>query len=169
MLPATSPIRAQGNYSLVSFEIRPLIGDFDLDDELTVADMDALSAAVRDFSTDPLFDLNDDGIADQEDRRIWIDDRFGTFFGDASLDKEVDFVDFTSLAFFFDKPGGWEQGDFDGSGAIQFSDFLLLSSNFGKLTPAVTAVPEPTTALLLVIGLVGLVPRRSIVSKTCGA
>ncbi len=91
---------------------------------------------------------------------------FGTLFGDASLDKEVSFVDFTSLSFFFDKPGGWEQGDFDGSGIVQFPDFLMLSSNFGKSATAVGVVPEPNAAMLFLVGLVGLVLRRSIVSGT---
>ncbi len=44
--------------------------------------------------------------------------------------------------------------------AVQFPDFLLLSSNFGKSATAVTAAPEPNAALLLLVGTVGLLRRR---------
>ena len=55
---------------------------------------------------------------------------------------------------------------FDGNGDVQFADFLLLSADFGKSATAVAAVPEPNAAMLLFVGVVGLVRRRPSVSET---
>ena len=73
-------------------------------------------------------------------------------FGDADLNKTVEFRDFLALSETFGKDGGWAAGDFDGSGQIQFADFLLLSTNYGKSATAVAAVPEPNAAMLLLEG-----------------
>ena len=58
---------------------------------------------------------------------------------------------------------------FDLIAEVGFSDFLILSNNFGKSAISVAAVPEPNAAMLLLIGLVSLVRRRSNESKTRGA
>ena len=60
-------------------------------------------------------------------------------------------------------------GDFDGNGTVQFPDFVILANNFGKSATAVAPVPKPNTAMLLLVGLVGLVRRRRIVSESRGA
>ena len=51
--------------------------------------------------------------------------------GDANVDGNVDFGDFLVLSSKFGKPGTWEDGDFDQNGEVQFSDFLFLAQNFG--------------------------------------
>lgn len=112
-------------------------GDFDRDGELTSDDIDLLTAGSG-------FDLNEDGAVDVKDRRVWIEDLFGSFLGDADLNAGVEFADFLSLSANFGEAGGWEAGDFDGSGDVQFADFLLLSDNFGQTAGAVATVPEPT-------------------------
>ena len=45
-----------------------------------------------------MFDLDGNGTVEEEDRRIWVEDVFGTFFGDANLNKEVAFADFLALS-----------------------------------------------------------------------
>ena len=51
------------------------------------------------------------------------------------------------------------EGDFDGNGTIDLSDFGALKANFGFSRPA-AAVPEPSTwALGLVGGFLGLLAR----------
>ncbi len=124
-------------------------------------DIDLLSDAVR-AGNNLIYDLDGNGVLDQDDRSTWVEDLFGTFFGDADLDKEVAFADFLSLSNKFSESGGWASGDFDGSGDVQFPDFLLLSIHFGKSATAVAASPEPNAAMLLLVGLVGLVRRRWI-------
>jgi hypothetical protein len=132
-------------------------GDFDVDGQLTSNDIDRLSLSLR-GGGDLSYDLNADGILDYEDRRVWVEDLAGTYFGDADLNQEVDFSDFLALARQFGGPGGWAEGDFDGSGDVQFSDFLLLANNFGN-QPMAAAIPEPNSAMLLLVGLVSLLRR----------
>ena len=125
-------------------------------DTSVTVDIDALSAEVRAGTNNPLFDLNGDGFVDDTDRTIWVQDIAGTFFGDADLNKEVNFADFLAVSNAFGGDGGWSQGDFDGNGSIDFPDFLVLSGNFGSTAQA-AAVPEPTATSLVLIGMLGLI------------
>jgi len=53
--------------------------------------------------------------------------------GDANEDGQVEFSDFLALAANFGKVDAvWADGDFDGDGVVQFSDFLVLAQNFAK-------------------------------------
>ena len=65
------------------------------------------------------------------------------------------------LADNFSDVAGWGEGDFDGSGDVQFADFLLLSSNFGQSAPVVVAVPEPVGCVtILFVAFLFLRTRR---------
>jgi hypothetical protein len=125
-----------------------LIGDFDGDDLLSETDIDSLSTAIREASTDSQFDLTSDGAIDNADRLQWIESA-GSVLGDADLNGEVAFPDFLLLSRSFGTNGGWMDGDFDGTGDVAFPDFLLLSQNFGKAAAAIS-VPEPTNYLHIV-------------------
>ena len=82
-----------------------------------------------------------------------------TLFGDANLDRAVDFSDFLILSTGFEQAGGWASGDFNATLDTTFDDFLLLSNNFGSATKTAAAVPEPSALLLAVLALL-VVPSR---------
>ena len=122
-----------------------------------------------------MFDCNGDGILTVLDANCApAESLAGTLaaanliIGDANGDGQVLFADFLILSSNFGAPGQYTEGDFDKSGQVQFADFLLLSTNFGKSATAVAAVPEPNGAMLLFVGLVGLVRRRRNVSESRG-
>ncbi len=96
--------------------------------------------------------------------------------GDANGDLIVDISDFGMLAGNFNQPGTWETGDFDGNGITNINDFGLLAANFNgdfnTLMAAaesfgITTIPEPTTATL--IGLIVLGLRRRLMIQPSSA
>jgi len=62
-----------------------------------------------------------------------------TLAGDAQLQGNVNFGDFQILASNFGKSGGWDQGNFTYGSVINFGDFQLLAGNFGANTSGLTA------------------------------
>ena len=81
-----------------------------------------------------------------------------TLAGDFNLSGGVDIADFSILAAGFNLPGRWRTGDSDYNGVVNVADFALLAANFNQAmppTPARTAVPEPSAAVLF-----ALVPLR---------
>jgi hypothetical protein len=144
------------NYLRMGVTAAALLGDFDQDGSLDADDIDQLSLQLRTTPDNRSFDLNNDATLSQADREVWVHNLANTNFGDSNLDQEVDFSDFLVLSSGFGKPGGWGQGDFDGNGQIQFEDFLLLSNNYGQSAASVTAVPEPTSQGLLLTAIVVL-------------
>ena len=116
-----------------------------------------------------------------------------TYYGDTNLDGAVNAGDYTRVdAGFVTNLTGWLNGDFNYDGRVDGSDYTLMDNAFnqqsgGVATPALSfasgglvaapaavvagvgsAVPEPTTAGLIAIGLVGLLGRRrrrSIVAR----
>ncbi|MHB1037986.1 MAG: PEP-CTERM sorting domain-containing protein [Pirellulales bacterium] len=83
-------------------------------------------------------------------------------FGDTDLDGKVDIFDVARVQITYGQSGmTWADGDFDGNGTVDIFDIALMQPNYGMgvaQAPAASpsAVPEPATLVLLVIGLVGL-------------
>jgi hypothetical protein len=92
-------------------------------------------------------------------------DLFDAIAGDADLDDDVDFDDFSTLAFHFGAAGIWTDGDFDWDGDVDFEDYSALAFNFGTTgaaaaDPVGSAVPEPATLALAALGGLALMRRR---------
>ena len=77
--------------------------------------------------------------------------------GDANGDGAVDLQDFGIVKGNFGEADGWDQGDFNGDGVMDLQDFGLFKSNFGSGQSA--AVPEPATAVLLLLGAAAMFRR----------
>ncbi len=144
----------------------PPDGDYNEDGELTVEDIDLLTAGIRTCADDCAdFDLNLDGVADDDDLAFWISDLRGTLPGDANLDGSVLFQDFLILSENFTGEGGWGEGNFTTDTSVNFPDFLILSRNFGRSVSEAAAgeaasVPEPSASILAMAGLVLLSVNR---------
>ncbi len=109
-----------------------------------------------DCNGDGMVDINDvncAGAVGEVDLANIIIDLIGSITGDADGSGAVEFSDFLVLANNFGQPGQYSDGDFDWNGTVEFSDFLILSNNFGKSGASrAAAVPEPNTAILLMAG-----------------
>ena len=89
-----------------------------------------------------------------------------TYPGDATLDGAVNLSDVQALADNWGTTTGanWFKADFNGDGAVNLSDVQLLGDNWGKIAgpgppappAAVFAVPEPSSVILAVLGLLGI-------------
>ncbi len=103
-----------------------------------------------------------------------------TYFGDATLDGAVNSADYARIDAGFLANGpltGWSNGDFNYDGVINGSDYTLIDNAFNTQGAAFTAevasptaqvagaigasaVPEPTSVGLLLLGAAGLLGRR---------
>lgn len=146
-------------------------GDFDNDGDYDCADINSLVSEIAAGSSNTAFDLTADGILDLDDRDAWLaeagaDANSGTsngnpfLLGDANLDGFVDTTDFNVWnENKFTMNPAWCSGDFNADGFIDTGDFNIWNEN--KFTSSdVSAVPEPSGAALLLLGLLSLSARR---------
>ena len=80
--------------------------------------------------------------------------------GDANGDGKVDINDLTIVLTNYDKTAmAWSQGDFTGSGTVDINDLTIVLANFGTTygSTGIAAVPEPSSLLLIGLGVVCLV------------
>ncbi|MCA9216843.1 MAG: hypothetical protein KDB27_27425, partial [Planctomycetales bacterium] len=114
-----------------------LAGDIDGNSILDVMDLDAITAAVLAGIQQSQYDVNSDGVVDNKDREHWIEDLFGTSFGDANLDGVFDSADFVLIFTAGEyednidsvpstgRNSTWAEGDWDGDGEFTTSDFVV--------------------------------------------
>lgn len=142
-----------------------LLGDFNGDQILDAADIDTLSEAIRNQSSDPQFDVNSDGLVNSGDHTTWVVEVRKTFFGDSNLDGEFTSADFIAVfarGEYEDQTpfnSTWSSGDWNGDGDFNTNDFVTAFADGGfEQGPRVAvAVPEPSGAFLglLLIALCG--------------
>ncbi len=160
-------------------ERRVVFGDFDDDQTLTVADVDALIEAINSPEVELRFDLNHDGQITDADLDVWVDDLYGTYLGDANLDGEFDTGDLIMVF----QAGGyeddvfanstWSTGDWDGDLEFNTSDFVAALQEGGfetgprpdaSVSARAAVVPEPSSLVLASISIWGVISvfRRSL-------
>jgi hypothetical protein len=160
-------IQAAVDYALGVSVAKP--GDFDGDGDLDASDIDALSTAVRSQSTDIKFDVNGDNAINASDRDQWVNVLKKTYYGDSDLSGEFNSADFVAVfqsGQYEDSIAGnstWATGDWNGDAEFNSTDFVQAFQAGGYEKgprPSTSAVPEPSSAALLAIGLLGPFLRR---------
>ena len=129
-------------------------GDFDGDGQLQVGDLDRLTHAILDGSTEAAFDLDGNGLLTRDDLAYWVHELRGTWLGDANLDGRVDTTDLVGVfqsGQYEDsilRNSTWSDGDWNGDREFTTSDLVAAFGDGGfEQGPraAVAAVPEPTS------------------------
>jgi hypothetical protein len=131
-------------------------GDLNDSGVTDVADIDWLQAN-RGPATDWELDLNVDGVVNDTDLGLLLEEVFGTLAGDANLDGVVDGQDFVAWnTHKFTAGNGWSSGDFNGDNVVDGSDFVIWNShkfqsgsggNPYNYQPPTAAVPEPASSV----------------------
>ncbi|MEZ6120649.1 MAG: hypothetical protein R3C28_29295 [Pirellulaceae bacterium] len=139
--------------------------------------IDELTTAVRTGQTDDRYDVNQDGVVNQDDRTFWVHELRNTYFGDANLDGEFnsgDLVTVFNAGQFEDgvaNNSDWASGDWSGDGEFDTSDFVVAFTDGGyELGPRnrTQTVPEPTFSLLSII-LIGWFVRFKSYTRSTSA
>jgi hypothetical protein len=128
---------------------------------ISVLDIDLLAAAIRSGGTDE-FDITGDGSVDDSDFEFWVSTIARTYRGDANLDGEFnsnDLIEVFAAGEYEDNVSLnslWADGDWDGDGDFTTSDIVSAFGDGGYeqgARAAASAVPEPTSFVLLIAGL----------------
>ena len=151
--------------------IDPTSGDVNGDGILDASDIDELTQYVQAQTNDLGYDVDGNGLVNDQDRTVWVNSKKATYFGDANLDSEFNSGDLVSVlgsGQYEDatlKNSQWSTGDWNGDGDFTSSDLIVALADGGYEggpRAAIGAVPEPSSAAAIVIALIGLasIPRR---------
>jgi hypothetical protein len=142
-------------------------GDFNENGVLDGPDIDDLTGQSASQTNPAAYDLNGDALVDAADVKVWVKDLFGSWLGDANLDKEFNSTDLVDVlaagTFEVDVNSVWSTGDFNGDGRTNSSDLVEALADGGYELgppPAVASVPEPSGLSLSLMALVVLAARR---------
>ena len=136
--------------------------DLDGNGRVEAADIDLLSEKVTSRSLNTAYDLNANGVVDEDDRRVWVEDVVGTYFGDVNLDGRFgsgDLVQVLEAGHYEDDNllnSSWSTGDWDGNREFESRDFVFVLQRGGYeagVRAAVAVVPEPSGVASLAVGL----------------
>ena len=155
-----------GNKGLALVAKGGLAGDHNGNGTLDAADLDLQAAQMVLNPVPPPagYDLNADNKVNYNDRLVWLHDLRKTWVGDSNLDGLFTSDDFV-LAFQAGKyevagaAATWVQGDWNGDQFFTSADFVAAFADGGyEAGPraAVSAVPEPSSLVLVLLGLAGL-------------
>lgn len=141
-------------------------GDFNNNGQRDTMDLDLLADAMMTGDLD--FDLTGDGMVDIDDRVFWAETLSNTFVGDSNFDGEFnsgDFVAvFTAAKYETGQPATWDEGDWNGDKVFTSGDFVsaFASGGYesGQREGGLQVVPEPSSGLLILIGLISIVMHR---------
>ena len=141
-----------------AFEFQPALGDFDLDGDVDLADLDRYFGNIGAAATGELalLDLDADGVVGQNDFVRHYSElvetsngQRGTFAGDANLDGQVDVLGdaFALIGNLNQSVSSWAQGDFNADGQVDvLGDAFLLIGNFGRNNLESFIIPLDTDA-----------------------
>jgi hypothetical protein len=168
-------------HGILRFGDRPNGNACDLngDSVCDATDIDALTIAILTSSTAQQYDVDGNGTIEITDRDHYIEVILNTWIGDSNLDGQFttrDLVEVFAIGGYEDGVAGnagWLGGDWNGDLDFTTRDFVEALSRGGfELGPraaagaaAVSAVPEPSTWVLLVGMAIGLWTRKQRVGR----
>ena len=153
---------------MLSLAVRKVMGDFNLNGVYDVEDIDLLSAQSASNQNLKAYDLNNDNLVNGDDVTVWVKDLADTWIGDANYDREfnsADFVDvFIKGKYELNVAAVWSEGDWNGDGRFDSGDFVasFVDGGYeqGLPTAAVSAVPEPSAWILMLLAALACLGRR---------
>lgn len=130
-----------------------LLGDFDADGILGIADIDALTRQVASGLNAVPFDLNVDGVVDPIDINIWIKGLAQSWIGDVNLDLEFNSNDlvllFQTAKYETDTTATWSTGDWNGDARFNSADLVMAFEDGGfERGPRAKGLPIPEPGLV---------------------
>ena len=112
-----------------------LLGDYSGNGRLDADDMNILSMDIAAGQVLVDEDLNDDGMGNQDDRRIWVHQLACTYYGDANVDGEFNSSDlvqvFEAGRYEMRLGAGWDEGDFNGDLLFDSGDLVFAFADGG--------------------------------------